>query len=153
MASILYQLLTFLNRVLHLFSTMFISGMCTLSFFGATNLYEHAILKKWSLIFGVLVGISGLFNIYHLHKWFRYYSVDRHAKNFAFLILLKIVMVLMATQFLDLVLEKMDVHINVLAVITFKFYMFVAVFMLSTFMKYYKEMYVVKGGSELDTLV
>jgi hypothetical protein len=62
-------------------------------------------------------------------------------------------MVLMATQFLDLALEKMDIQINVLAVITFKFYTFVAIFMLSTFMKYYKEMYVVKGGSELDSLV
>ena len=149
----MYQMIVFFNRVFHMISIMFVSGMCTLSYLSSNNLFASSNLASWSYFFGAVVLFTGLFNVYHLHRWFKYFRSDRKARSFVIMITFKLLIVLTLTEYFDLILAKANVSYSTAALNTFRFYAIVVLFLLSTHMKFYKEKYITKNGSEMDHLV
>jgi hypothetical protein len=68
------------------------------------------------------------------------------------MITLKLTLVLTLTEYFNWFLEKINVSYSSDTLSTFRFYAIIGVFFLATYMKFYKEKYVVKSGSELDHL-
>jgi hypothetical protein len=97
MASFLNQLIVFANRVLHLMSTMFVAGMCTISYLADNNLFGNSQLQKYSTLFGAIVLITGLIGIYNIHKWFKYWTSDRYVRTYIILIVVKLLTVFTLT--------------------------------------------------------
>ena len=152
MASI-KDILTFINRVLHLISTMFVAGMCTISYLADNNLYANPTLSDWNQIFGIIVLVTGLYGLYRIHKWFKYWLSDRYIRTFVILLFLKMFLAFAITPFFEKLLEFMSISYTSSQLNTFRFYSIVTIFFLASFLKYYKEKYVIKSGSELDKLV
>ena len=69
------------------------------------------------------------------------------------MILFKLTIVLTLTEYFDLILNKAKVSYSSTALNAFRFYAIIGIFFLSTYMKFYKEKYVIKCGSEIDYLV
>jgi hypothetical protein len=112
MSSFFYQVIVFFNRVLHMISSMFIAGMCTISYLSDNNLFSNRNLRDEAYFFGTLILITGLFNVYHLHKWFRYAKSDRKARNFVLMIVFKLCLVVTLTEYFDLFLTKASINYN-----------------------------------------
>ena len=132
---------------------MFVAGMCTISYIADNNLFGSQHLYSWACFFGAVVLATGLFHIYHLHRWFKYCASDREAQKFVFLILLKLCILITLTEYFNIFLAKASINYSVRALNTFRFYAIIGTFLLSTYIKLFKEKYLIKSSSEFDHLV
>ena len=149
----LFEVLVFANRVMHMISTMFVAGMCTVSYLASNNLFASSTLDSWATFFGAFVLFTGLFNIYQIHKKFKYWLSDRYVRNYVIIIFVKLLLVIVLTSFFDKMLHGMSIGYNSNNLNAYRFYSVFVIYLLSSYMKYYKEKYVTKVGSELDALV
>ena len=74
-------------------------------------------------------------------------------RNYTLMLVAKMIIVFMMTSFFDSFLSAIKVSYNSKTLNTFRFFGIITIYFLATYMKYYKERRIVKGGSEVDRLI
>lgn len=145
-----HHLLFFLNRVAHLYATMFIGALCFISWFltDSTKTSPYGVTATMEGFFDLMVLGTGLLYGFLTPGFFKYYKEGKSKKNYFIFYIFKLVLVCMLTD-LFWSITGLNGRMSSKTQNQIRFFSLIFIYILSSYMKYYKENHIMSMSSEV----